>query len=472
MRVSYEQYAANWKRCQEGASTHNPREAGRRFGAAVAESVGLIHPNGRLNTRPDGFPQLIKDRKHTCADQDLMALTEAVLGPRWADALGLNTQGVQFPFRQLLREEAIVPVGPSAMMNFSAWTAAIGGLIQAQTLEGYETAEFTDRDLFPTRPVTFWNGGERYVNVIGPMTMAPEVGPGESHPDVRMDGLWVEPAGLKKYGQKLTVTKETAFSDINGRIMAAAREVGYGIAFRENDLVLDVVTGNVNNWKLGLTNDTSATGYNTYGATVPTGNGTTAALGNDITNPMTDPFTTWQASQDPLLQYKHPVTGVPMPMADRLKTVLIPTSLEWFAKFMMGLGQVQLGTQPAAPFPQLPNTSSFPAAWMTGQNPFAGVVTTVRTSQWLFTKHLAATTAVAPNVPTGLGLTLANSRRWYRLDPAAFAARRAAWEMTVIDLNPSDFNMADQGVIAGQVGNIAVQVQVLNAFAVQRNKVA
>ena len=35
---------------------------------------------------------------------------------------------------------------------------------------------------------------------------------------------------------------------------------------------MDVLLGQTNNFKLGTTSDTAATGYNTYGATVPTGN--------------------------------------------------------------------------------------------------------------------------------------------------------------------------------------------------------
>ena len=473
MQATYEQIRANYKRVCESSSTKHPREIAALFAQMVCEQVGLVDKNGQAHTRPDGFPTLFKERKKTVADFPLVEVTEALLGPRWPQALGLQTQGAQFPLKRFFREEAVAPIGPSHFANVAAWTATIGGLIQAQTLEGYETAPFELVDLFPTRPVVFWQGGERYVNIIGPSTMAPEVGPGESHPNVRMDGMWVEPGPLKKYGQKLTVTKETAYIDITGgQILARAKEVGYGIKFREHDLILNVIVGSTNNFKLGLTADSAATGYNTYGATVPTGLGTTGTLDNDIVNPMLDPFTTFQTSQDKLLQYKHPLTGLPMPMASQLKTALIPSSLEWFGKYMLGLGPVALGAQPAAPFPQIAG-STFPTAWMgPGENPFKGTITNVRVSEWLFVKHTTAAAAVDPNIPVGLGLSVANSRRWYRMDPAQFATRRAAWEMNTVDLNPNDYVLADQGIVAGQVGNIAVMVQVLNPYACQRNKVS
>jgi hypothetical protein len=472
-RVTYESVKANWARVTEGGSTHSPQEIGQRFATLVAESVGLTDARGVVARRADGFPELRKDRKKTVADYNLKAVTEALLGDRWPQLLRIDTQGDQYAFKQVLREESAAPIGPSFLANVNAWTATIGGLIQAQLLEGYEQAPFEERTLFPTRPVIFWQGGERYVAIIGPSRMAPEVGPGEEAPDARLDGMWVEPGPMKKYMRKILITKETAFTDITGgQVLARAKQVGNELAYRENDLVLNAVVGTTNNWKLGLTQDASATGYNTYGATVPTGLGTTGTLNNDIVNPMLDPFTTWQTSQDYLLQYKHPITGNPMPKAQELKTALIPSSLSWFARYLLGLGTVQLGTQPTAPFPQLPNTSSFPSAWMGGENPFRGTVTQTIESQWLFTKHLTSATAVDPDIPVGLGLSLANSRRWYRLDPAEFACRRAAWEMTQVDLSPSDYVMATQGIIAGQVGSVAVMVQVLNPYAIQRNKVA
>lgn len=466
-RVEYEQLRENYKRCCEGSA---PKP--KMMAVLIGEQVGLCDKYGKPYLREDGFPQLNPDRKKRVSDFSVRDVTEAILGPRWEDVLGLNTQGSQFPLRRIVREEATAAIGPSHFLNVSAWTATIGGLIQAQTLEGYETADFDLTNLFPTRPVVFWQGGERLVNIIGPSKMAPKVGPGESHPNARMDGMWVQPGPVDKYGQKILITKETAYIDITGgQILGRAREVGESLRFRENDLSANAITGVTNNFQLGLTADSAATGYNTYGATVPIGLGQTGTLGNDLVNPMVDPFTTLQASDTALLQYRHPVTGVTMPMANKLSTILLPSSLQNYADFMLGLAELRLGNNPAAPAPQIGGTT-FPTGWMTGQNPFRGRFKSVLTSQWLFDKHVRSATVVDPDIPTGQGLSVTNANRWYRLDPATFAARRAAWEMTMIDLSPNDYVMADQGIVAGHVGNIAVMVQVLNPWAIQRNKVS
>jgi hypothetical protein len=433
----------------------------------ITEAIGLRDPlSGDYFRRPDGFPQLKKDRKHTVADFNLEAVTEGLLGHRWKQLL---------IDRQWVTEEQAAPIGPSHLMNVSAWTASIGGLVQGSILEGYETADFDLVDLFPTRPAIFWQGGERYTNIVGPARPAPKVGPGESHPDVRIDALWVEPGPMAKYGHKITIAKETAYIDITGgQVLAAARDLGLGLRYRENELVLDVIVGTTNNFKLGLTADSGATGYNTYGATVPTGLGTTGTLGNDIVNGLSsDPFTVMNTSQTGLLGYKHPVTGLPMPMANRLTTILIPSSIQWFATYLNTISQITMGSQPAAPGPgALGGTSGFPTGWVTSNNPFAGLFNQVRVSQWLYNRHIQSTTQTDPDLSPGLGLSAVNANRWYRLDPARFACRRMAWDVTQTEISPASFPMADQNLIFGMVANIALQVQVLNPWAIQRNKVA
>jgi len=460
-QMIYEMVRDGYKAACDGGAA----DPGREIARVVRESIGLTDPQtGDYHRRPDGFPQLAKDRKRTVTDFNLEAVTEGLLGHRWKNLLCAGGQWI--------REEAVAPIGPSHLANISAWTATVGGLVQGSILEGYETADFDLADLFPTRPAVFWQGGERYTGVVGPSRPAPKVGPGESHPDARLDAMWVEPGPMSKYGHKITVARETAHVDITGgQVLSAARDLGFGLRYRENELVIDVITGQTNNFKLGLTADASATGYNTYGATVPTGGGTTGTLGNDITNPMTDPLTTFNASQEALIVYKHPVTGLPMPMANRLTTLLIPSGLQWFATYLNTVGQITLGSQPASPGPGALG-GTFPTGWTTAANPFGGLFNKVVVSQWLQTRHLASTTQTDPDLSAGLGLSTANSRRWYRLDPARFACRRMAWDVTQTDIPMNNFVMADQGLVFGSVANIAVQVQVLNPWAIQRNKVA
>ena len=106
---------------------------------------------------------------------------------------------------------------------------------------------------------------------------------------------------------------------------------------------------------------------------------------------------------------------------------------------------------------------------MTGPNPWSGVLKP-RLSQWLDVRHAASTVQADPNLSAGLGLTGSGLNRWYRIDPAKFAFIRMGWDQLSIDLNPNDYQMAVQGIIAGQVFDMAAMVQVVNPYMVQRNK--
>lgn len=472
MRVPFESLRENYRRASGGSAP-----LAGAFAFELAKAVGYVDDHGAVCLRADGAPGLRKDRAINPGDVDLQDLTEAVLGERWQHTLGLNTPGRQYPFRRLVREEAAAPIGPSHLFNFNAWTAAVGALLDARMLEGYETADPDGADLFPIRQAVYWNGGQRVATVIGPSEMAPPVGPGESHPDGRVDGMWVETLGPKKWGQKATITKESAFVDVTGgQAMQRALDVGYSIKLRESDLSYNALLGiNTpefagNNFKLGLTADSAAVGYNTYGATVPAGNGATATLNNSIVNPMTDPFTTMQASEEELVKYVHPVTGLPMPVSADLNTVIVPTTLQWLANFLLGAQTISIGTIAGSPIPAI-GGGTFPTSTVTNANPWAGRFRDVRVSQWLFTKLTAPTTSARPTIPVGKGLSAANAKRWYRLNRERFACRLQAWEMQTIDMAPNSYVMADQGIVAGRVGNIATTVQVLNPWAVQENKV-
>jgi hypothetical protein len=442
-----EDLAGHYKRClTEGRP--------KKFAAELLHQVGLVDARGRAVTGPDRLPALLKERKANASDFDLRVLTEAMLGPDWAQVLKLNGGG-GLPVRDWLREEAAAPIGPSVFTNISTWTSAVGGLMQAAILEGYETAEFVVYKLFNTTPARLWEG-ERMVAVIGPSEPARAIGPGEAHPDMKMSELWVQCGRITKLGGKITITKEAAWADITGgQVLAKAKELGVTMAFAENELAISLLTGQTNNFRLGTSADDAAVGYNTYGATIG-GNLVT----NDIVNPLQD-LTCFIRAGNNFGAMRHPVTGYPLVV--KPTTLICPYTLELYARGLIGAESISVGNQPGAPFPAPAGT--FPTGVTSMGNPFRNYVTVVG-DQWLAARHTATAAA------GGLALSDTNAQRWYLGDPKKFATRRVAWDVNLIDLNPSEFVMADQGIVAGQVGDVAVQYQVTNPYAMQRNKVA
>lgn len=435
----------------------------------VSEAVGLTDKDGRRFVDPGTRNFRLADKpRYSATDINPGRLAEAIIGPDWRHHLRLDNDSRTVQVPAVLREEAISPIGPSVWGNVAAWTATVGGLMQAAFLEGYEQAEYDLVGLFPNKQPIFWQGGERFINILGPAEPAPEVAVGEEYPDMAMSALWVEPGPMRKYGGKITLARETAAIDISGgQILQKAKEGGGTLKFRENELILDLITGATNNWKMGFRDDASATGYNTYGATITRPDGSTYTVPNDLTNPLND-LGAFQASDEAVAKLYHPLTGLPVNL--NMNLALFPTSMAAWADAinrangMTPMTQTTVGQAQAAP-------GTFPNMQIMADNPWKGMVT-ARASRWLDYRHRLSATQTNPNRSAGLGLTGANVYRWYRLDPAQFACRRAFWEATVIDLNPGDYQMAVQSIIAGQVFNIAVQYQVMNPLACQRNKVS
>jgi hypothetical protein len=438
----------------------------------ITEAIGLTDKKGRRYRDAKSGNHLLSEKREEGKalrrpeEFNLADLAEAMIGREYRQVLGLDRDRETIDISHIARftEEAAVPIGPSVFANVAAWSSAVGGLMQAQFIDGYQSAPYDFVGLFPTRPTVFWQGGERYIDIIGAADPAPEVGIGAEHPDMPLSALWVEPGPMKKYGGKILVAKETAVIDISGGgILAKAKTGGETLAFRESELRLDIITGQTNNFRLGMLTDSGATGYNTYGPTIVTPAGVSQTIPNSFINPLND-VGAFQKSDENLAQLFHPVTGNPINVS--MDVALLPTPLAKVGQWLAGVGELSAWNQTTSgPAQAAPGT--FPNSVQNGKNPWQNVIKPIE-SRWLDVRHRASTTQTNPNRSAGLGLTGAAAYRWYRLDPSKFAARRVGWEPMNIDLNPGDYILAVQGIIAGQVFNVAVQYQVLSPWAIQR----
>jgi hypothetical protein len=423
------------------------------FALQLHHHLGLRDKDGRV-VKKDGLPTLAEDRKVRAGrDVSLRVLTEALLGEDWATALRLNApdDGDDWGARILreskrVSEEALAPVTPGTFINVGPWSLAVSGLFAASFMEGYQTAEFTIRDLFPARPAKARE--EKMVGIVGPLEPAREVGPGEAHPDVGMNAMWVQTGPLRTYGAKITIVKETAFAVISGMPGAQdpiqeAQNIGWTIAYRENELSLDVLTGQTNNFAFGTANDQTATAYNTYGS---------AFVSNDIVNPLLDPVA-FQTIDNTIATYRHPLVST------------LPINVTFgYASWLSAIQNFSVMNQPGVPVPPAPGT--FPSASWQGPNPWVNRYAVVNGGVWLQDRHTRDTAS------GGLGLTADNARRYYAIQRNRSAVRRIGWEAMLVSVNPNEYVAADQRVVAGQIGNVSTQVQIINPHGFLRNKVA
>ncbi len=449
----------------------------RTFAKVVAESTGFIDSRGRGITKgPAGAPSLAEKPKYHPSEFRLDTLAEAMIGPDWKNVIGMNNPNSPFDFTGLqrdaartgmLQEEVAAPMGPSPWSNVAAWSATVGGLLGAQFTLGYEQAPFELRDIFPVRPAVFWQGGERIIDVVGPWKPAAAVGPGVEYPDNTMSALWVEPGAMVKYGGKISLTKELMAIDISGgQILSQANSLGDSLAYRENELNIDVLLAITQNWRLGMLPDSSATNYNTYNATITDANGNANTIPNQFVNPLTD-VGAFQRSDQKLAQLKHPLTGNPIRV--NMSLAVFPTPLASWANMINGVTNWSLMNQGTAG-PQQPAPGSFPSDMLQVKNPWTGWVRAI-SSQWLYQRMIASATQTDPNQSPGLGFAADSPQcyQWWRIDPARAACRRQFWAPTSQALNPSDWVMAVQGIAAGFVADMAMMVQVLSGYHIQRN---
>jgi hypothetical protein len=418
------------------------------FAAQIAHRLGLCDKNGRGYQDKNGLPCLSKERQDRPEDYNLPALTEAMLGRDWANKIGLSeTAGQAMPVRRWLSESNAAPIGPSFFLTVNAWTNVIGALVQAALLEGYEAADYDIRNLFPTIPATIWEG-EKLIDVLGPGQPADEIAPGEPHGDMPMSMMWVQAATLRKYGGKLLVTKESAWADITGgQVIQKARTMGEMVAYRENELALDVICGTTNNFAMAFGQQTAATGYNTYGATI---NG--RALGNSFVNPLTD-WTSLQNIDNVVSKMRHPVYPA-VPIKVRTNLLVVPFPLGTLATQLNTADNFMMGTQGQAPLAQIAS-STFPTGQTTYPNPYRNRFSVVA-SQWLDARHEA------------MGLTGNALFRYYAVDTTRAIKRRIGWEPQTFEINPNEFAMADRGIVAGQLADFAGMYQVYSPYHIVR----
>lgn len=470
----FEEVRDRYKHCAE--ELKNPM----LFPAMVAEQLGVCDKDGNLFFSEAGRPCRNPDKAKRFRNPDDFRtdlLAEAMLGRDWKVVLGMNNSGKLFPTQeyrgQAMRagfasEAEGAPLGPSMYGNVAAWNATISILLGAKFDYGYESAPYELADLFPVRPGVFYQGGERLIDIIGVYQPAQITGPGEEYPDNTMSALWVETSPAQKYAGKITLTKELLAIDVSGgQIMAQASQGGESIRFRENEDTISVITGQTNNWKLGMLPDTSATSYNTYGATI-TGPVASRTLTNNNVNPLNDPGAL-QKSNEYISNLYNPVTDFPMNMT--MDVAIFPEPMADFANAINSSTDFRLMNQTTINQAQVP-AGTFPSDMVSFANPWRGAIKRAIASRWLWRRITGSTTQPDPNLTAGLGLSGAAAYRWWRMDPSKVACRRQMWAPTSNTLNPNDWVMATQGIVAGFAWDMSYNLNVLNGYAIQQNKAA
>lgn len=222
----------------------------------VHESLGLTRDNlGRPSLRdkiPDGKGGSVN--RMLPEEFGLRTLAESMVGREWVASL--QPDGNRGHSYDLLEAGANAAIQPSAFNNISAFNATVGGLLEVKVLEEYRRPVFIADRLARNIPTRQRSEKLPATSRIGDKALT--MNPSDPHPRAQFGERYVTTPETQKRGLAIDVTKEAVFFDLTNQVLMRAEEVGYELGLRKEKLVLDCV--------MGLTNTYSyrGTGYSTY----------------------------------------------------------------------------------------------------------------------------------------------------------------------------------------------------------------
>lgn len=456
-----------YARCCEEYKENGPEVFVRK----LCEQLGLIDAKGRTFTDPrTGWIALNPERKLEAASVSPLALTHAVLGPDWANTLGLDTQGDSFLSGAFLREATAPAIGPSALANVTAWKAGIAGLLQAALLEAYDDPQYVLADLAGVMPMTPGTPPtQRLIGVVPSAQPAPTFDPAQGHPAFRLDDIFVGTSTPKLKGGKILINKLTAFHDITGgQITATAAKLGDAIRMAEELDFIHLLVGLLNNFSMGFTADASATAYNSYNETA-VDFASYFYVNSHVNNP-TD-YRNIGLALDLFANMKHPIKQTPIVVNPQNLTAICPLpSMEAALKECNAPTTMRRFDNQGAAGTKQPGVG-----YMGPQpNPYGGTIGKIVTSPWLrFVLGRTSATPSDSNPYGGSGLTEGTTAmRWYLGDYNRAIKKRVGWGVSSQNIAPNSHLAADYLVDFGLIVDAYYHFQVVSPWHMIQNKQA
>lgn len=246
-------------------------------------------------------------------DFDFAEVTRTFLGPnvggrdvRRAFNLREQIQSME------LREAEGAQVLPSHFANISAYTDVVGGLIDAMTLEAYQSPQYIGDEFFTTRDARV-QGGKR-IGVRNTGEVSGSLTPGEAYPTVGLGETYVRIPENERNGIRIQINEGALIYDRTDQIQAAAQAAGESVRRKKETRQADVVLGKTNTYSRdGLVSNTYRTAVlatAAYNKTTPMSyiNAKTSTPLNDwqdlnvaalTLGANTDPATGWEIAIDP-----------------------------------------------------------------------------------------------------------------------------------------------------------------------------
>lgn len=398
----------------------NRGEHGRRaFIHRFYRDLGLCDDEGRRHWDVSKGRAVLESehRKLRPSDVSLYDLAIGITG-LWGGGLDRALESYarrNDPVRDVL--EAPTPVTPTQFLNISVYNAAVTGLLEATVLEAYDKPAYISDSLARTIPTRKKQEKFIGVTIVGDAATDDDIErkPGAPHARTTLTERYAVTPETKNKGIAIEVTREAVMFDETAQVLQVAEQVTDRVRLRKEKAILDMVLGVTSSYNYG------GTAYATYSAVKDATHPWANIIGS---NPLTD----WHDVDEALDLFTmmvDPERGEPIAIAGSQLLVMPQRLLN--ARRILDAAEVRAET----------NTG---ADTTIGGNPIRGQFELLPSSPWLYNRATAA---------KGLALSAANAKDlWLMGDFQRAFAYMENLPLTIIRATPSDYIMADHGLVA------------------------
>lgn len=326
--------------------------------------------------------------------------------------------------------EAGPGIDPTTFVNTNLFTAAVGGLVDAKVLEGFNEGKHTGDQLFQTIPTN--KNGEKMPGTHGFQEDdgSTERKPGQPHPRGTIGERWVDTPELTENALACEVTKEAVFYDLTGQVLAEAGQVGNSLRRGKEKRLCDAFIGASNSYNY------KGTAYNTYQASTPWINTQTNVAEDD---------SDIDAALDLFLAMTDPETGVEIEVE--------PTTIAYYQGERSKWHRI-LNSQEIR---EVTNSNRTTIA-----TPPPSVSSNYTLVEWGQVWH--------NRIVSQLSESAADAREyWFIGEPQRCFKWMEAWPIQVKQANPSEYAMLDRGLVAAYFANYRGVPAVIEPRYVVRN---
>lgn len=415
----------------------------RGFVHTIYNLLGLADPNGKRHYDLFGRP-VCRDPQIRPEEIATNALAEAIMGEDLESYAKSDSLSRFSRFSQLMEARGVPlmeadGVDVSSFLHINTYNATVGGLIDFKILEGWNMPGFDISErLFRSVPTRM--NGQRMGRIGSIGDRAKRRYPNEPTERVGLTEEWIDTPETEEYALAIEVNQEAMFFDLTGDIGNKAVSIGEAVRYRKELRCIDVFAGVTNPYSY------KGSSYNTYLETDPY---TAGQWLNSVVNALTD-----EDSINTALQLFATATDP----ASGKRVIIRPTVMVTVPSLELRAGQI-LNAETVQQRTQI--TSNAAAEVRQGPNPYRGRFELI-TSPLL---HMRLTDS------DGSNLSETNSKRWWLLDPTAFAYMEN-WPLKTGQANPSTLEMVDRGILAFHKAWERGVPVVMEPRKVVRNKVA